>query len=700
MTVKKSTTMQDIQDMDNPERLRYFQVIDDLRGFGINEDLPLPQIVVVGDQSSGKSSLLEGITGLSFPIASDLCTRFATQIVLRRIPGEKTTVKATIVPGPSSLDDGEQKARLLEFDIEMDADALSGSKFAWILDEAAEYMGLPNSDDQDLENLNKRFSDDILRIEISGPDQHHLSVVDVPGLFHNPTKYQTREDLDIIRGLIENYTTDARTIILAVMDARNNLANQEVFKMARAADPAGIRTVGIITKCDALQPGDEHGVLRIAQNAVEQLQHGWFVIRNRSTKEIQEGVTIAQRHENERRFFQGTPWNELPRDRIGVKALKPFLGQLLYEHIRREFPALVHEIETLYRETQRKIEALGSSRQTATEQRQYLTRMANRYQRNVEDALKGNYSVELTARSQLKLRMHLRNLADEFEKEIRTKGHKMPFQAADGSTDNDLLQQGGGKKDEQTTHDSDIMIWIRQQYREARGAELPGTVNPALLVRLFQYQSSDWGQISRKYLERSLDFITEYTKLECRRIEEDDTIRASLESLVLSRLTEANTAAQERLKVLLEDEQGGVLQTVNHYFAETLDKIRKDRLTARIQGISLQDEWAHAHDSARLTEILHISNEDQAIIDLHDVLKTYYKVAMKRFADYVVINVVERLLSEKDALKFFSPEYVGGLSDSELAEIAAESYSTSTVRVDLKHRCERYREALEKAKSI
>ncbi len=44
------------------------------------------------------------------------------------------------------------------------------------------------------------------------------------------------------------------------MDARNNLANQEVFRMARCADPQGLRTVGIITKCDALQPGDEQGV--------------------------------------------------------------------------------------------------------------------------------------------------------------------------------------------------------------------------------------------------------------------------------------------------------------------------------------------------------------------------------------------------------------------------------------------------------
>jgi hypothetical protein len=51
------------------------------------------------------------------------------------------------------------------------------------------------------------------------------------------------------------------------MDARNNLANQEVFRMARSADPQGLRTVGIITKCDTLQPGDEQGVGTPAQIA-------------------------------------------------------------------------------------------------------------------------------------------------------------------------------------------------------------------------------------------------------------------------------------------------------------------------------------------------------------------------------------------------------------------------------------------------
>lgn len=93
-------------------------------------------------------------------------------------------------------------------------------------------MGVPGPNTESLENLDKRFSDDILKIELSGPEQRHLSVVDVPGLFHSkdkhssvsshkcfltkvdPTRYQTAENRVIIRNLIETYITDKRTIIL------------------------------------------------------------------------------------------------------------------------------------------------------------------------------------------------------------------------------------------------------------------------------------------------------------------------------------------------------------------------------------------------------------------------------------------------------------------------------------------------------
>ena len=66
--------------------------IDKLFACGVGEQIALPQLVVVGDQSSGKSSVLEGLTALPFPRDSGLCTRFATQITFRRATKERLTV--------------------------------------------------------------------------------------------------------------------------------------------------------------------------------------------------------------------------------------------------------------------------------------------------------------------------------------------------------------------------------------------------------------------------------------------------------------------------------------------------------------------------------------------------------------------------------------------------------------------------------
>jgi GTPase SAR1 family protein len=81
--------------------------VDKLFATGVGEHIPLPQIVVVGDQSSGKSSVLEGLTGLPFPRDSGLCTRFATQITFRRALIDKTSV--SIIPAPNSSDEHQEK---------------------------------------------------------------------------------------------------------------------------------------------------------------------------------------------------------------------------------------------------------------------------------------------------------------------------------------------------------------------------------------------------------------------------------------------------------------------------------------------------------------------------------------------------------------------------------------------------------------
>ena len=91
--------------------LKLLDDIDRLRAQGINQYVELPQIVVVGDQSSGKSSVLDAISGVRFPANDGLCTRFATEVVLRRSSLESASVK--ILPKPGTT--GERKLKLEGF---------------------------------------------------------------------------------------------------------------------------------------------------------------------------------------------------------------------------------------------------------------------------------------------------------------------------------------------------------------------------------------------------------------------------------------------------------------------------------------------------------------------------------------------------------------------------------------------------------
>lgn len=81
--------------------------IDRLFACNVGEYIALPQLVVVGDQSSGKSSVLEGLTELPFPRDSGLCTRFATQITFRR--SLESNIVASIIPDRNSTENHKEQ---------------------------------------------------------------------------------------------------------------------------------------------------------------------------------------------------------------------------------------------------------------------------------------------------------------------------------------------------------------------------------------------------------------------------------------------------------------------------------------------------------------------------------------------------------------------------------------------------------------
>ena len=128
----------------------------------------------------------------------------------------------------------------------------------------------------------RAFSEDVLRVEVSGPAQPQLTVVDLPGLIHSENKKQSACDVTLVHKLVESYMKSERSIILAVVSAMNEFANQIVLTKAREVDQDGERTIGIITKPDTLRDGTtlERDFLALARNEDIKLERGWHVVKN------------------------------------------------------------------------------------------------------------------------------------------------------------------------------------------------------------------------------------------------------------------------------------------------------------------------------------------------------------------------------------------------------------------------------------
>lgn len=396
---------------------------------------------------------------------------------------------------------------------------------------------------------------------------------------------------------------------------------------------------------------------------------------------------MEQRHINEKKYFEThKPFNELRRDRVGIASLRSFLGTLQYKHIRGEFPGLVQEIRNHVNACRSKLDALGPSRQTFAQQRQFVTRLAARYQRRATDSLSGHYDSALESQHSLKLRMHLQNANQSFGKSIERNGHTIPFNLVNGKIDESF---------ERGIIEDDIYDWIRRQYRESRGAELPGTVNPTLLESLFRQQSAKWEPLAEDHLAAVESIVRNFNQALLASLIPEDALRSKIEARNLIFFNAAHITAVKQLQQILADERGGILQTINHYFADTLAKIREDRVLERLKMVGLEDGEVREIDLGAVMRAAHLSNEDQAVNDIHDILKAYYKVALKRFMDNVILQVVERIYLGSDGpVKAINPEYAGMLSDSELSDIAAESYATSTTRTEIGYKLERLEKAL------
>ncbi|KAF8476211.1 P-loop containing nucleoside triphosphate hydrolase protein [Kalaharituber pfeilii] len=683
-----------VNPLDSREKSHLFDIIDKFRELGIQEDIPLPQLVVVGDQSSGKSSLLEGLTGLPFPVAGTICTRFATQIVFRRTaPDEGERIRISIIPSKNCTE--EQKEALREFS--QDVETLDADEFQGLIEKASSAMGLPKPGELREMKSGPRFSDDVLKIELSGPNHTHFSVVDVPGIFQAATVLQSEDDIEMIETLVKGYIGDSRTIILAVASSLHETANQKVFRLAKDADPSGSRTLGVLTKPDAVQRGDEQRVIDVARNNVTKLHHGWFVVRNRSTQDIADGVTLEQRNANEAAFFSQPPWKALPADRVGIRALEKFLKALLNDHVRREFPTLLREMDGLITKAERELEKMGPPRETPDEQRQILTHLAGEFYKLANNAILGHYRDDFftTTNKESKRRLRMRVVAsnEKFAENVMLQGCQREF---DNIMDKD---QCDVSTEELIKNPDSIYYVIKQIHSESRGMELPGMVNPIVVQNIFHWQSMSWDALAKEYLQEVKTVVDSFVDTLLKYVCADEELESRIHMRLEQRVKKGYVDAEEELKNILKSERDGVLLTLDEGYVVELQKARNQRNLLALKKVDLSVSNESGKDKFEVLESIlsavSPSNEVQTVNDIHDILKAFYYIAQKRFVDTVVAQVVERhFLAKEDApAKCFSPEWVASLGVQELQGIAGEDRDVSARRAELLEKLEKWKAA-------
>lgn len=219
-TMGDTTSLEELQ---SDEQRRVLDVVSQVRKCGLETVLSLPQIVVCGDQSSGKSSVLEALTEIPFPRSDNICTRFATEISLRRDPTDGITIK--IIPDEARPQN--EKDRMKGF-----TETITDFKTLPVLmEKAMDIMGISEGA--------SAIARDTLSIDIQGPNRPQLTLVDIPGLIHSATKGVSDADVAMISEITDYYIKQPRTICLAVVSATNDAANQSILRRVREFDPQG-----------------------------------------------------------------------------------------------------------------------------------------------------------------------------------------------------------------------------------------------------------------------------------------------------------------------------------------------------------------------------------------------------------------------------------------------------------------------------
>lgn len=331
--------------------------------------IQLPQIVVVGTQSSGKSSVLESLVGRDLlPRGTGIVTR--RPLILQLVHVSSDDRRKT--SGEDNGVDAEEWGKFLH----------TKNKIYTDFDEIRQEI---ENETERISGNNKGVSSEPIHLKIFSPNVVNLTLVDLPGMTKVPVGDQPKDIELQIRELILKYISNPNSIILAVTAANTDMATSEALKISRESDPDGRRTLAVITKLDLMDAGTD--AMDVLLGRVIPVKLGIIGVVNRSQLDINNKKSVADSIRDEYAFLQ----KKYPSlaNRNGTKYLARTLNRLLMHHIRDCLPELKTRINVLAAQYQSLLNSYGEPvEDKSATLLQLITKFATEYCNTIEGTAK------------------------------------------------------------------------------------------------------------------------------------------------------------------------------------------------------------------------------------------------------------------------------------------------------------------------
>ncbi|EAU81635.1 hypothetical protein CC1G_02651 [Coprinopsis cinerea okayama7 len=352
----------DLAESDYAERARrLIELTNDLKALGANHLLDIPRVVFIGNQSAGKSSVVEAVTGTKVPRDAGTCTRCPMECTMTKHSGPwQCRIQLRLEY------DNDGSERLAPTTIHF-ADLTDPADVEIFLKRAQAAILSPGDIDEtvvrsfttktsaEIKTMQTTgallaFSFNTVELHVRDPQGADLSFVDLPGIIqHHSTDTSM---VSLVQRLVKRSIKGLNTLIVLTIPMTDDVENQEAFALAKAADPRGLRTIGVGTKPDMLSPGNT-GMISNWQNILQgnahQLQHGYFCVKLPDDAIRAANHTPLELQRQELHFFNTTePWKDFSdRTRFGIRNFVRSTSRLLINLIESNLPILKREVDQL-----------------------------------------------------------------------------------------------------------------------------------------------------------------------------------------------------------------------------------------------------------------------------------------------------------------------------------------------------------------